>query len=602
MIDIRLYRGFTKVLNSTVTPVAQLQPGDLYKCNFLDVQSIMNPVIVIEDTKGMDEVMAEYTYAYIPNLKRYYFVSNAVIVDNLRWVYYLQVDVLGSFKEDFLTSRQYVLRSTNLYNDYIIDSIYPTVPLPDSQRFAMNYKQGNTILGYNDKSGEWTEIDFFNQIYTNGSVVFGVTGQGNVSVDYYIATVTEFKNFINRVVTATPTGYNWGNLPTGVQATLSNLMQYITFAKWLPFTPVADNLGGAITSVELGSTNISINGYKVIAGMNKQKCKFTLSIPDHPLISQHGYYNLLPYREVNLFFLPIGNIPIDPTKIWGADTLYIYFTVDLASTNTEFTITTDADDINSLDHLIMSSVSTLGIDLSLTDYSLSMEAAIFSAVGSYISNAFNQMKAMQPVAGGSTTHTSSAGVTHGGHGGSFGANGYRNARHTSSSGATHGGHGGTVGTRSSFSDIMNTSLLAIDSENGITGLLADSVNNIAMKTYDVIGNALQPLADALGTAADFVSSSFGQVSMNGHTGSFLLYMATMPVVYCWFYKHGNEDYDRFGRPYCDTTLLSAIHGFCLCKNAYVRTYLATHPLKPEMEAIDNLLNSGIYINDINVNE
>ena len=83
MFDIRLYRGFTKVLNSTATPVAQFQPGDLYECNFLDMQSIMNPVIVIEDTKGRDEQMAEYTYAYIPNLNRYYFVSNVVIVDNL---------------------------------------------------------------------------------------------------------------------------------------------------------------------------------------------------------------------------------------------------------------------------------------------------------------------------------------------------------------------------------------------------------------------------------------------------------------------------------------------------------------------------------------
>ena len=90
MIDIRLYKGFTKILNSTVTPVAQFQPGDLYQCNFLDAQSIMNPVIVIEDTKGKDDEMAEYTYAYIPTLKRYYFVSNVVVVDNLRWVTHTQ--------------------------------------------------------------------------------------------------------------------------------------------------------------------------------------------------------------------------------------------------------------------------------------------------------------------------------------------------------------------------------------------------------------------------------------------------------------------------------------------------------------------------------
>ena len=71
--------------------------------------------------------------------------------------------------------------------------------------------------------------------------------------------------------------------------------------------PLAGNLGGAISSVDLGSTSIAVNGFKVEAGLSKQTCKFSLAIPDHPLLPQHGYYNLLPYREVNLFFLPIGN-------------------------------------------------------------------------------------------------------------------------------------------------------------------------------------------------------------------------------------------------------------------------------------------------------
>ena len=84
--------------------------------------------------------------------------------------------------------------------------------------------------------------------------------------------------------------------------------------------------------------------------------------------------------------------------------------------------------------------------------------------------------------------------------------------------------------------------------------------------------------------------------MNGHTGSFLMYMATMPIVYCWYYKHGTEDYSRFGRPYYSTTRLSEISGFCVCKNATV-DYLTTHPLKPEIEGVANLLNTGIFIDE-----
>ena len=271
MFDIKLFRNFTKRLNSTATPNETYVTPDTYQCNFLDAQSVMNPVIVIEDTKGREEAMMNYTYASIPNLNRYYFVSNVVVIDNKRWAFYLQVDVLGSFKSDFLTSRQYVIRSTNKYNEYMADTMYPTVPMEQNQRFAMNIKVGNQIQAFNEKTATWSAVDFFNQNYLSGSVIFGVTGQGGVSVDYYVATVTEFKNFINRVVTANPTGLDWGNLPQGVQTTLSNLMQYITFAKWIPFMPLAGNRGSAVTQIYLGNERFDITAWSITAGLHRQQ-------------------------------------------------------------------------------------------------------------------------------------------------------------------------------------------------------------------------------------------------------------------------------------------------------------------------------------------
>lgn len=590
-----MYRGFTKKLNSTMIPVETDVSKRSYQCNFLDAQSIMNPVIVIEDTQGNSSIMMEFTYAYIPSLSRYYFISNTVVVDNKRWVYYLQVDVLASFKDDIINSRQYVLRSTNMYNDYITDTMYPTVPLSQNQRFYNSIKAGNVVQAYNNKDGSWEDVNFFNQNYSSGSVIFGVTGQGNVSVDYYVATVSNFKSFITAVVRATPTGVDWGNLPPGVQTTLSNLMQYITFAKWLPFMPLQGNLGGSVSDIYLGTTSIPVTAYRVVAGMSKQTCKFTLNIPNHPLISQHGYYNLSPYREVSLFFLPLGIIPIDTAKIWNVSTLYIYYTVDLASANTEFTVLTSADDNSNLDHILFSSTTNIGVDLSLTDYSMTMEAALASAVTSFVSNAISQMKSVSAGGGGSVTHTSSAGVTHGGHGRSFAQKSVGSSLHTSSSGTTHGGMGRNITStpRPSFSDIMNTSLLSIDSD-GVSGVLADFVSNVAQSTSNALGNALQPIGDVLGTASDFIASSFGQATTTGHTGSFLMYMATMPCVFCWFYKHGDEDYARFGRPYFQNARLDSLTGFCVCRNAYVE-YSTKKPLKPEIEGVDNLLNTGVYL-------
>ena len=181
-VPIYLYK-FTKKLNSTSTPAVTVVP-DAYNCVFLDAQSIMNPVIEIEDTALIGTEMMEYTYAYISTLSRYYFISNIVLVDNIRYTYYLQVDVLGSFKEDILNSRQYILRSTDHYNDYLIDTTYPLVPMPLNDRYAKTTLVGDGIYALNNKTGIWSFIDFFYQDYTDGAILFGVTGQGNVSVDH----------------------------------------------------------------------------------------------------------------------------------------------------------------------------------------------------------------------------------------------------------------------------------------------------------------------------------------------------------------------------------------------------------------------------------
>lgn len=562
MFNITLYK-FTKKLNSTAIPLNV--PSDTFSCTFLDRQSIMDPVIVIEDTKGNPSTMNSYTYAYISDLGRYYFISNCVILGTDRYCYYLQVDVLATFKIPIRNSTQYVLRSSNRYNEYIIDKMYPTLPITSSDRFSMTTKTGNYVYAMNNKTGAWRQKDFFNQAYTSGSVIFGVTGQGNVSISHYVATVNDFKTFINKVVTATPTGFNWGNLPTGVQASMSNLMQYITFAKWIPFLPETDNLGNNVTSIYLGTTEITnISAYEVTPGLNFEKFYFSLSIPDHPLISEHLYYNMAPYRQIGLFFFPLGIIPLDTTKFFASQqSVFVKFKTDLSSGDTLFTVDayTDYTGDDEMNGVLYSSIGNIGINLSLTEYSMSMEAALLSAGSSFLGNALTQTFG---VGGGSQTHISSSGATHGGHGGSF-----TPAETVSVSGR----------------DTTNLSIWP----NFGHSLKQDFINKTSP-----IGNALSGFGDILTTMGDFISSSFGQVVMNGKTDSFLQGIC-LPAVFCWFMKHGDEDYARFGRPFCEQTSLGLCTGFCVCRNAYLDTFTGTQPLKPELDSIINLMNTGFYM-------
>lgn len=589
MFDIYLFKE-NKRLNSTSRPDTTLAGQQRYSCVFLDSQSIMNPVIIIEDTKGMSAEMTTYNYAYIPNLMRYYFISNCVVLDNSRFCYYLQVDVLASFREDILNTSQYVLRSTSHYNEYITDTMYPTVPLNAETRFSMSPYSGQTIEAMDNKTYEWTDVDFFYTNYLEGSVIFGVTGQGNVSVDYYVCSVTEFKSFINQVVVATPTGYSWGNLPTGVQAALSNFLQYITFAKWLPFMPLTGNIGASVSSISLGSTSFNITAWKITAGLSRQQMRFSITIPDHPLLSRHGYYNLSPYREVNFFFLPVGNIPIDTTKIWNVNTLYCTFIVDLASGDAEFLITTAQNEDNPYDHLVYNTVANIGIDLSLTEYSMSMESALYAGVSALASKAL-QSAGSYLMNGGTTS-----------------LNSRQRFVKTTGRGA---GSGNLPTPKSHYSlgkygtGTTATMATSIGAGTSYTSPKVDSgVEDKARDITGAIGNALSTFGDVAGTVADFIASCFGQANTSGHTGSFLTSVAPNPVVYCWFYKHGEEDYDKFGRPCYQVCDMSNVRGFCLCKDAYVRRFrgsminTAPMPLAPEIEAIENLLDTGIYIDHV----
>lgn len=578
---IRMYY-FSKKLNSTKTPDANETYYE-YECLFLDSQSVMNPVITI-DHQAPSVIRTDFTYAYIPDLSRFYFVNNCVISESVLCTYYLQVDVLGTYKLDFLDTTQYVLRSTNLYNDDLVDNLYPLVPMStDESKNTVNQYVGNEVFVLNNKTGEWATRDLLHSNYTNGAILFGVTGQGDVSCDHYVTTVSRFKTFINDVVTRVPTGGSWGNIPTGVQTALSNFLQYITYVKWIPFFPIVDNLGSLITSLYLGDQSFSLVAYNVEAGLNNQPVRFHLSVPDHPLYNEHHYYNLAPFREVNLFYPLIGNIPLDTTKLHKVNSgqtvfVHICMIIDLATADVEYTIIrSDSNYISSVngftDNILANGITNIGVDLSLSEYSMSIEAAIASGMSYIASNALNEYLA-------SRASQSSGG----------------SAIHTSSSGSTHGGHGGNISTPSEY---LPTVVRLMRKANSVSNAVQSiTPKSAAFSIYDIIGSVvdLAPIADALGSFSSYVSSSFGQVSTSGHTGSFLMSVCTSPVIYCWFMKHADEDYPRFGRPYSDTAVLNTISGFCVCRGAnYSGSIL--RPLKPEMEAINKLLNTGIYIEE-----
>ena len=76
-----------------------LSSGLTLSGNLRDECSITSPSILVEATSLVD-----YNYCYIPEFKRYYFISDITSVRNNLWRVSLKCDVLESFKSDILNS------------------------------------------------------------------------------------------------------------------------------------------------------------------------------------------------------------------------------------------------------------------------------------------------------------------------------------------------------------------------------------------------------------------------------------------------------------------------------------------------------------------
>lgn len=89
---------------------------------------VINPVILLETISGVDFV--NFNYCYIPELKRYYFISSIKNINNRLWRLNCDCDVLMTYKQDILNSNARLWRGikTGDYANIVVDtSVIKTV-------------------------------------------------------------------------------------------------------------------------------------------------------------------------------------------------------------------------------------------------------------------------------------------------------------------------------------------------------------------------------------------------------------------------------------------------------------------------------------------
>lgn len=87
-------------------------------CQFTDPCDMYNPEIILSES----EFEKRINYAYIEEWGLYYFITGCVF-DNGFVRYILVIDPLMSYRSDILNSSVIADRSSNNYNDYLVDEL-----------------------------------------------------------------------------------------------------------------------------------------------------------------------------------------------------------------------------------------------------------------------------------------------------------------------------------------------------------------------------------------------------------------------------------------------------------------------------------------------
>lgn len=322
--------NFQKKDNSTKQPAS----GGLAVQGVLkEPCSIMKPTISIERLSG-DASPSSYTYAYINEFGRYYFITDWRWVDGL-WEVDMNVDVLASFKTEIGASSQYILRhdSSTDYNGYVTDTLYPATTEFSTQEYAL-------------------QNVFYDQIDAGCYVLGCISNASTASVGaitYYVMTTSQFNTLKDVLLsdqnfeamgildsTTTPPTWNLEDMSQDLLKTMYNPFQYIVSCMWLPISASVVGSTGLV-NVKLGwweYTNVTAS----IVAQHRLNFEEAGTLPTHPQAQTRGtYLNYAPYTKVTLHGR-FGTVPIDTSQFIAGDIIQVVYMVDIITGHCHCTI------------------------------------------------------------------------------------------------------------------------------------------------------------------------------------------------------------------------------------------------------------------------
>lgn len=147
-LEIECY--YSTVANNVVQKYQSTDQATRYAAVFKDGENVVNPSILVKTN-----TMPDYNYIHIPQLGRYYFVTDRIFVRAGLWELQLDVDVLQTYAELIYTLQALVDRQETDYNAMMIDT-----NIPIRQGYSIDYDEiENDVFdiyqtGTMDRSGD----------------------------------------------------------------------------------------------------------------------------------------------------------------------------------------------------------------------------------------------------------------------------------------------------------------------------------------------------------------------------------------------------------------------------------------------------------------
>lgn len=259
-----------------------------------DSTSVENPVFQLQGNFD-----AGWNYCHCADFGRYYWITDASF-DRGIWYIACTTDYLASYKDEILANTCYVTRSASLYNEYLIDTLFPS---PSQPTISVS---SSAALGVSE----------------SGCIVICTAGKSGNS--FYAVTPANFSRLMNYLFSENYlTSLNaLLDTPETVQKELAHPEEYLLSATWLPLS-----LSGA-ASISLGYVDTGVHGMILQTGSIWGQT-LAVTIPKHPNSEGYKYRNLAPFSRYSLYIPFYGTIGVDPSDIAEATTIYVNYNADI---------------------------------------------------------------------------------------------------------------------------------------------------------------------------------------------------------------------------------------------------------------------------------